>query len=49
MIAGLKDIRTMDPDTLGIMNLGDFTQSGTKAQYDAMYRIMDQYFSCFGR
>lgn len=43
MIAGLKDIRTMDPDTLGIMNLGDFTQSGTKAQYDAMYRIMDQY------
>ena len=36
MIAGLKDIRTMDPDTLGIMNLGDFTQSGTKAQYDAM-------------
>lgn len=43
MIAGLKDIKAMDPDTLGILNLGDFTQSGTKAQYDALYKIMDQY------
>lgn len=43
MIAGLNDIKTMDPDTLGIMNLGDFTQSGTEAQYDGMYKIMEQY------
>lgn len=43
LIAGLKDIKTMDPDTLGIMNLGDFTQSGTAAQYNGMYNIMDQY------
>lgn len=43
MIAGLNDIKALDPDTLGIMNLGDFTQSGTEAQYDGMYEIMDRY------
>lgn len=43
LIAGLKDIGTMDPDTLGIMNLGDFTQDGTAAQYNGLYSIMDQH------
>ena len=42
-IAGLKDIKTIDPDSMGILNLGDLTQSGTEAQYNGIYSIMDQY------
>ncbi|MDR0925870.1 MAG: DNRLRE domain-containing protein, partial [Hungatella sp.] len=42
-IAGLKDMKTIDPDSLGVLNLGDFTQSGTEAQYNGIYNIMDQY------
>lgn len=42
-IAGLQDMASLDPESIGIMNLGDFTQSGTEAQYDAMYQIMEQY------
>lgn len=43
LIAGLNDIKDMDPDSLGIMNLGDFTQSGTTAQYAGLYKIMERY------
>ena len=43
LIAGLEDIKTMDPDTLGILNLGDFTQSGTAAQFQGFYKIVEDY------
>ncbi|ADL05163.1 polysaccharide lyase family 8 super-sandwich domain-containing protein [Lacrimispora saccharolytica] len=42
-IAGLKDMKAIDPDSLGLLNLGDFTQSSTEAQYHGLYTIMDQY------
>lgn len=42
-IAGLKDMKTIAPDSLGVLNLGDFTQSGTEAQYRGIFNIMDQY------
>jgi 3',5'-cyclic AMP phosphodiesterase CpdA len=42
-IAGLKDMKTISPDSLGVLNLGDFTQNGTEVQYNGIYNIMDQY------
>ncbi len=42
-IAGLKDMKTIAPDSLGVLNLGDLTQNGTEAQYNGIYNIMDQY------
>lgn len=42
-IAGLEDIKALDPDSLGLLNLGDFTQDGKEAQYLGLYNIMDQY------
>ena len=40
-IAGLKDMKDLDPDSLGVMNLGDLTHNGTEAQYNGIYEIMD--------
>lgn len=42
-IAGLKDMKIIAPGSLGVLNLGDLTQSGTEAQYNGIYNIMDQY------
>lgn len=42
-IAGLKDMKIIAPDSVGMLNLGDLTQNGTEAQYNGIYNIMDRY------
>ncbi|MDO4296610.1 MAG: polysaccharide lyase family 8 super-sandwich domain-containing protein [bacterium] len=43
LIAGLQDMQEMDPDSLGVLNAGDFTQSSKADQYEGFYQIMKEY------
>lgn len=40
LAAGLKGMKALDENALAVVNLGDFTQNGKEAQYDAFYEVM---------
>lgn len=42
-IDALQDIQRLFPDTLGVMNSGDFTDYGTEEQFKGYYNILEQY------
>ncbi|MEE0418853.1 MAG: LamG-like jellyroll fold domain-containing protein [Lachnospiraceae bacterium] len=42
-IDALQDIQELFPETLGVMNSGDFTDYGTEDQFKGYYNILEQY------